>query len=137
MKPSRSAGGRKSRPQWGDLHLSTFRNQTLGESGIGLIEDLFNRGPFPTGGSESVVDATGWTVGKSFEVDWLPSEHEIVDLSNLNASLASHTTGQSGHAYSQHYDDMIPLWLNIQYAPMWWDQQSVINDSEGHLQLMP
>jgi penicillin amidase len=123
--------------KWGDLHTATFRNLTLGESGIGLIENLFNRGPFATSGGKSIVDATGWTVGKSFEVDWLPSEREIVDLSNLNASLATHTTGQSGHAYSPHYDDMIPLWLNIKYAPMWWDQQSIIADAEGHLQLVP
>jgi len=123
--------------KWGELHTATFRNATLGKSGIGPIEDLFNRGPFVTGGGKSVVNATGWTVGKSFEVDWLPSEREIVDLSNLNASLATHTTGQSGHAFSPHYADMIPLWTSIQYAPMWWDQASVIKDAEGHLVLKP
>ena len=124
-------------PQWGKLHGATFRNQTLGESGIGPIEALFNRGPFVTGGSKSVVDATGWTVGKGFEVDWLPSEREIVDLSNLDASLAIHTTGQSGHAFDKHYADMAPLWADVQYYPMWWDQASVKADAESHLQLMP
>jgi penicillin amidase len=124
-------------PAWGALHTSTFRNQTLGESGIGLIEDLFNRGPFVTGGGKSVVNATGWTVGKSFEVDWLPSEREIVDLSNLDASLATHTTGESGHAYYKHYDDMIPLWAGIKYYAMWWNRSSVEKDAEGHLRLLP
>ena len=124
-------------PKWGTLHTSTFRNATLGKSGIGPIEDLFNRGPFITGGGKSVVNATGWTVGVSFEVDWLPSEREIVDLSNLDNSLAGHTTGQSGHAFNSHYDDMALMWTKIGYAPMWWDQESVIEDSEGHLKLMP
>ena len=32
----------------------------MGESGIGLIEDLFNRGPFPTSGGKAIVNATGW-----------------------------------------------------------------------------
>lgn len=123
--------------KWGELHSATFRNQTLGKAGISLIEDLFNRGPFTTGGGESIVNATGWTVGKTFEVDWLPSEREIVDLSNLNASLAAHTTGQSGHAYHPHYDDMIPLWASVQYYPMWWERQAIIDDSEGLLILKP
>jgi penicillin amidase len=123
--------------KWGELHAATFRNQTLGKSGIGPIEALFNRGPFVTGGGKSLVNATGWIVGKSFEIDWLPSEREIVDLSNLNASIAIHTTGQSGHAFSPHYIDMAPMWANIEYAPMWWDQQSIINDAEGHLVLTP
>jgi penicillin amidase len=123
--------------KWGELHTATFRNQTLGESGIGPIEALFNRGPFITGGGKSIVNATGWNVGDSFEVNWLPSEREVVDLSNLNNSLAIHTTGESGHAYHPHYDDMAPLWATVQYYPMWWEQESVINDAEGHLKLVP
>ena len=73
----------------------------------------------------------------SFEVTTLPSEREIVDLSNLDNSLALHTTGQSGHAYQQHYDDMAPLWAKVEYYPMWWEQASVIQDAEGHLVLTP
>jgi penicillin amidase len=124
-------------PKWGDLHTATFRNETLGHSGIGPIEALFNRGPFVTGGGKSIVNATGWTVGVSFEVDWLPSEREIVDLSNFDSSLALHTTGQSGHAYHPHYIDMAPLWATVQYYPMWWEQDSIVNDAEGHLRLVP
>ncbi len=124
-------------PEWGSLHTSTFRNGTLGKSGIPPIEALFNRGPFVTGGGKSVVNATGWTVGESFEVNWLPSEREIVDLGNLDNSLAGHTTGESGHAFNLHYDDMTLMWTKIGYAPMWWEQESVIKDSEGHLILKP
>lgn len=122
---------------WGDMHASTFRNSTLGESGIFLIEDLFNRGPFPTSGGEAIVNATGWSVKDGYETNWLPSMRQIVDLGNLNNSVTVHTTGQSGHAYHKHYDDMSPLWAGIQYYPMWWEQESVIQDNEGHLQLLP
>jgi penicillin amidase len=45
---------------WGKLHGIVFRNPTLGESGIGLIEGLFNRGPYQTSGTSSVVNDTGW-----------------------------------------------------------------------------
>jgi penicillin amidase len=124
-------------PTWGEMHTATFRNQTLGKSGIAPIEALFNRGPFPTAGGKSIVNATGWDVGDSYEVNWLPSMRMIVDLSNLNNSVSVHTTGQSGHAYSEHYIDMADLWRKIQYYPMWGEEQSIIDNSEGHLRLVP
>jgi penicillin G amidase len=122
---------------WGDLHAATFRNATLGESGIAPIEALFNRGPFVTGGGEDIVNATGWTVGESFEVDWLPSMRMIVDLGDLRNSLTVHTTGQSGHAYHPHYADMAPMWAAVEYYPMLWNEQAVISNTEGHLRLVP
>ncbi len=126
-----------SKWSWGNMHAATFRNPTLGESGVGLIEDLFNRGPFPVGGSEAVVDATGWSVNDGYPTNWLPSMRMIVDMSNLSNSVTVHTTGESGHAYNQHYDDMSPLWANLKYYPMLWDQGTVESQSEGHLRLMP
>ena len=122
-------------PTWGEIHGATFRNDTLGESGIGPIETLFNRGPYATSGGEEIVNATGWTVGESFEVDWLPSEREIVDMGDLRNSVTVHTTGQSGHAYHPHYADMAPLWASGKYYPMFWDEQAVISNAEGHLRL--
>jgi penicillin amidase len=126
-----------SKWNWGGMHTSTFRNSTLGESGVTLIEDLFNRGPIPTSGGEAVVNATGWSVNDGYETNWLPSMRMIVDLGNLNKSVTVHTTGQSGHAYNQHYDDMTSMWANIKYYSMWWDQKSVTQESEGHLKLVP
>ena len=126
-----------SRWTWGEMHAATFRNSTLGKSGVGLIESLFNRGPYPVGGGEAIVNATGWSVKDGYETNWLPSMRMIVDLGNLNNSVTVHTTGQSGHAYSPHYDDMIPMWVNIQYYPMLWDQQTLIQNAEGNLVLQP
>jgi penicillin amidase len=126
-----------SKWNWGDLHAATFRNGTLGESGVFLIEDLFNRGPVPVGGGEAIVNATGWSVKDGYETNWLPSMRMIVDLENLDNSLTVHTTGQSGHAFHKHYDDMAPLWAGVEYYPMWWEQASVVDDSEGHLKLIP
>jgi penicillin amidase len=122
---------------WGDMHAATFRNQTLGESGVGLIENLFNRGPYPVGGGEAIIDATGWSIVDGYETNWLPSMRMILDMNDLTRSVTVHTTGESGHAYNKHYADMSPLWANIQYYPMLWDQTSVAAQSEGHLILHP
>ncbi len=130
-------GKDQSKWMWGGLHTSTFENGTLGKSGIFLIEDLFNRGPFPTSGGKGIVNATSWNSILGYEVTNVPSMRMIVDMSNLNNSVTVHTTGQSGHAYHKHYIDMAELWTGIQYYPMWWDQGSVTTNTEGHLVLTP
>ena len=126
---------------WGDMHTLTLTNGTLGESGISLIEELFNRGPFRASGGSNIVNATGWSASEStpeaYTVNSYPSERAIYDLADLNNSIAVHTTGQSGHAYHPNYVDMTPLWAEIKYYPMWWNEQSVFNNAEGHLVLTP
>jgi penicillin amidase len=122
---------------WGDMHTATFRNDTLGQSGISPVESLFNRGPFPTGGGSSIVNATGWAAEEGYEVVSLPSLRAIYDLSDLENSVTVHTTGQSGHAYHPHYIDMAPLWANVEYYPMLWEKETVTSEAEGHLVLSP
>ena len=126
-----------SKWQWGNLHTATFKNQTLGNSGISPIEMLFNRGPFPTSGGPSIVNATGWNASSGFELTSLPSLRMIVDLGDFRNSITVHTTGQSGHAYDPHYIDMADLWRNIQYYPMLWNEQAIVNAGDDHLVLNP
>lgn len=97
--------------RWGAMHTLTLTNQTLGKSGIRAIEMLFNRGPIAVSGSSSVVLATGWPLDTSYEVDWLPSMRQVLDLSNWDHSTWVHLTGQSGHAYSPHYVDQTDAWV--------------------------
>lgn len=122
---------------WGQLHTTTFHQQTLGRSGIMLIEAMFNRGPYPTSGGNSIVNATGWNVTHPYAVTGLPSMRMIVDLSNLNHSLSIHTTGQSGHPFHAHYSDMILPWTQIKYLPMRWDRSQFEQNVEGVLHLIP
>jgi penicillin amidase len=122
---------------WGEMHGSVFRNQTLGDSGIGLIEDRFNRGPLPTPGSADLVNATGWTAHEGFETTWLPSMRMLVDLGDLSRSRTTHTTGQSGHTDHPHYDDMTPLWLAGEYSPMNWTRAQVDGAAESVQTLTP
>jgi penicillin amidase len=102
-----------------------------------LIETLFNRGPYPTGGGEAIVNATGWSVRDGYETNWLPSLRAVYDLSDLDHSITVHTTGQSGHAYHPHYADMAPMWAKVEYYPMLWSEGSVTGNAEGHLTLQP
>jgi len=122
---------------WGEIHRMIFVNQSLGESGIGLIEDRFNRGPFPASGATSVVNAVGWDAVEGYDVNWLPSMRMLVDLQDLTRSRTIHTTGQSGHADHEHYLDMAPLWLVGETVPMLWDRADVKADAEATMILEP
>jgi penicillin amidase len=122
---------------WGGLHTATFENETLGRSGIGPIEAIFNRGPFPTAGGSAIVNATAWDADAGYAVRSAPSERVIMDPSDWDASRWIHTTGQSGHAYHPHYIDMADLWRTIQYRPMLWTRAAVESAAESHLTLTP
>jgi len=128
-----------ARWRWEDLHTATFENQSLGQSGIGLIEAIFNRGPVPVDGTVATVNNTGYSFSPDdlYSVVTVPSYRHIVDVGDLTRSVSMHTTGQSGHPYHPHYDDMIDPWRNIEYHPMLWERANVERDAEGVLVLTP
>jgi penicillin G amidase len=132
-------GGNVSQWTWGRLHTTTFRNGSLGKSGVAFIEAIFNRGPVVTDGSSTVVNNTSYSAkpGDRYAVVHGPSERYIADLADWGRSLSVHTTGQSGHPFNKHYDDFIDLWRNIQYHPMLWSRADVEKNAEGTLTLIP
>ncbi len=131
--------------QWGKLHTVTFVHRALGTQPVAPI---YNRGPFPVSGYTALVNNTGGSFALAYQPgdpkltdimkeSYGPSLRQIIDLSDLNASRFIHTTGQSGLPTSPHYDDMTPLWLKIQYAPMWWNADDVKAHADGSLTLTP
>jgi penicillin amidase len=122
---------------WGTLHTINFRNATLGKSGVAALEALFNRGGFATAGNGETVNANRWRANKSFEVTDIPSLRMIVDLGNLDNSVAIHTPGQSGHTFHRHYSDMVNSWRKIEYHPMLWEQQTIGANTQTTLKLIP
>jgi penicillin amidase len=123
--------------RWGEVHTALFANQTFGQSGIGLIEGIFNRGPVAVGGGSGAVNATGWEPADPFGVTMLPSMRQVIDLGDLSNSLMMHTTGQSGHPAHCHYDDFIDPWRLIDYHPTLWLRADVETASREHLTLVP
>ena len=101
--------------EWSEIHGATFRNQTLGESGIGIIENMFNRGPYGTPGGLDQVRRSGIELSEPEEVSSVSSLRMVLDLADWSSGLFIHTTGQSGHIRSPHYDDFIDEWLDGEY----------------------
>jgi penicillin amidase len=123
--------------RWGALHTLLLRNQTLGDSGIGPIEAIFNRGPVETAGGDSTVNATGWTPIDGYEVDWVPSMRQVVDLSDFDASTWVNLTGASGHAYNAHYADQVDAWLAGEQFPWAFTRAAVDAEAVDVLTLTP
>jgi penicillin amidase len=123
--------------RWGNLHTVTFRNATLGKSGIAPVEALFNRGGLPTAGNGETVNANRWRADKSFEVSDIPSLRAIFDLANLDNSVAIHAPGQSGHAFHPHYADAIDPWRQVKYHPMFSEQHEGMGNEVSTLKLIP
>ena len=111
-------GGQMASWTWGSIHTATFVSNPLGQSGIGPIESLVNRGPFPNDGGSAIVNAQSWSWSEPAATRGHVSMRMILDVGDFDRSLAINPTGQSGHPNHPHYDNMIPLWLNGQFHPL-------------------
>lgn len=131
-------GTDRSKWQWGTLHQANFISEVMGNSGISIIEGLFNRMGTGVGGGGEIVNATGWNAGdEDYTLRALPSFRMIVDMSNLDNSVNIHTTGQSSHPFSEFYDNMIPLWARVEYKPMLFTREAVQAAAKYTLTLQP
>ncbi len=120
---------------WGNVHQLTLENQTLGTSGITLVEKLFNRGPYGLGGGSGIVDATGWDAAEGYEVTAVPSMRMVVDLSDLDKSRWINLTGVSGHPFHRNYTDQTKLWVDGKTLPWAYTSDAVEKAARDELRL--
>ena len=121
--------------RWGRLHTATF-NHPLGS--VQPLDLLFNTAPVAAPGGVNTVFATSYRiVGNKYDVSSVSSMRMIVDLSNFANSQQINTTGQSGQPLNKHYNDMVLLWRDVQYAPMYFDRMALDKVREGTLVLLP
>ncbi len=130
-------GGDPASWRWGDLHRLELTHATLGTSGIGPVEWLFNRGPYPVGGSRDAVDAKSWDAQVGYEVTAVPSMRMVVDLADLDASRWIDHTGVSGHAFHGDYADQTEFWTRGETVPMPFSAAAVERVADHTLVLRP
>jgi penicillin amidase len=122
---------------WGHQHTLTLENQTVGQSDIGLIARLVNRGRWELGGGPSIVNAIGWNAAEGYEVNWVPSMRMVVSLADLDDSTWVNLTGASGHAFNSHYTDQTDLWAAGETLPWPFTLDAVEAAGEDTLTLVP
>lgn len=126
--------------RWGDAHVAHFLAAPLGQ-GVdpafdALLNSLFNAHIGVSGGN-SIVNATGWSAGSPFNVGGLPSMRQILIPGDWDSSMRINTVGQSGDPLSRHYEDQLPMWVNIEYHPDWFSREAVEADAEATWELVP
>lgn len=135
---------------WGRIHTVTFQEQTLGTSGIGPLEWIFNKGPYAAPGSCTTVNKIcGWIAGewpmdgdgpdlqRRFSAGSSPSYRLAVDMSDLDGATILQTTGQSGLPFDSHYGDFIQRWLTNSPLPLPWTKSAVDASTVQVLTLQP
>ena len=122
---------------WGHIHKLKLENPTLGASGVGMVESMFNRGPYEVGGGSGSVDATSWDAAKGFEVTSAPSMRMVVDLSNFDQSRWIQLSGESGHAYQGNYADQTSMWVDGDMLPWAYTRDAVDATNDHELVLTP
>jgi penicillin amidase len=120
---------------WGKMHTLTY-SHTLGR--VKPLDRFFNRGPYPMGGDQTTIWATGSSYHDlSCESVIGPPFRFIADLSNLRNSLSLLAPGQSGQPGSKHYDDHAKSWFTGEYHTMLFERAEIEREAEGTLHLTP
>jgi penicillin amidase len=139
---------------WDRLHKATFREQTLGTSGIGPLEWYFNKGPYSVAGASGAVDNNYFRPSRAypdpndptykpvgfagaFEVTNLPSYRFTIDMGDLDGARIVETTGQSGNPFDGHYGDLIDKWVSGATVPLPFSRSAVEAAAARRLELVP
>ncbi len=156
----RSAFGDPSGWTWGRLHTVTFQEPSLGSSGIGPLEAIFDRGPYPVAGAPEAIDQTYFDLSVAYADPYAtnptpvpgtdasglrtlfatvagPSYRFVIDMGDLDGASIIQTTGQSGVPFDTHYGDLIGDWLANRDVPLPFTQAAVDRAATQRMTLVP
>ena len=120
---------------WGSIHRIHFAGQL---AMIPDLADLFTAGEAPWGGDEMTVCQGLFEPGAgTYDACVVPSWRQILDLSDWDACVGTHTVGQSGNPASEHFADLFPLWSTGQYHPLPYSRAAVEAAAESTMRLLP
>ncbi len=152
----RRAIGDPSRWAWARVHTTTFREQTLGRSGIGVLESLFNAGPYGVPGTSDAVNngntslgnwypdpgtpgASPGTLRDAFTMTNHPSYRLTVEMTpgRLDAARIIISTGQGGNPGGRHTSDLVDDWIRGRTVPLPFTRAAVEAGAATRLLLEP
>ena len=123
--------------RWGQAHAAPLRHQIL--SRIPLVSSLVDLS-IETDGSDFTINRGGSRISDErhpFHNVHGAGYRAIYDLSNLANSRFMIVTGQSGHALSPHYGDMVQRWRDGEFIHLAGSPGEVRADGLGTLTLSP
>jgi len=150
----RAAFGSPDGWSWGRVHTATFREATLGTSGIGPLEWYFNEGPRAVPGTAGAVNNTYFRFSSAypdptdpdyvavgidhvFDMTNMPSYRLTIDMRDLDGARLIITTGQSGNPFDRHYNDQIGPWIEGQTVALPFTPAAIAARAASTLTLTP
>ncbi len=130
-------GGKLEALRWGDAHQATHDHAVLGD--VPVLRWIFNIRQSTSGGDNTLN--RGRTNGGAAKNPFLnvhgAGYRGVYDFADPDSSLFITSTGQSGHPFSRHYDDLGELWRRGEYIPMSLDIDLARAASVGVTHLLP
>ena len=103
--------------RWGAAHEAVHAHQVLGDTSLfSWIVNITQ----PTGGGDFTLNraATSGEGPTPYRNTHSAGYRGVYDLADPDSSVFIIATGQSGHPFSRHYDDLGELWRRGEYIPM-------------------
>ncbi|RMC36177.1 penicillin acylase family protein [Paracoccus alkanivorans] len=122
--------------RWGDLHQARHDHPALGRiSGLGWVMNLTQS----VSGGEFTLARSGLLGGgdNPYEAVSGAAYRGVYDLADPDSSVFIISTGQSGHPFSRHYDDLAELWRRGEYIGMSLDPDLARAAAVGVTELIP
>ncbi|SEU01263.1 penicillin acylase family protein [Paracoccus homiensis] len=122
--------------RWGDMHQAQQDHPALGQvAGLGWIMNLTQP---VSGGSFTVAESGLLGCGADpYEAVTGAGYRGVYDLADPDNSVFVIATGQSGHPFSRHYDDLAGLWRRGEYVRMSLDPDLARAAAVGITRLTP
>ena len=117
--------------RWGSIHHAMFEHPLANNEARAAV---LNRGPVERGGDAYTPNRSP---GPNYSQIHGASYRHILDFADWDLSVFTSVPGQSGQPGSPHYDDLLDLWGNYEYAPLVYSRQAVEANTANKLMLEP
>jgi penicillin amidase len=101
------------------------------------IAAIFNLPSVPRDGDGNTPMAAGGPRAGVFDQTTGASYRHIMDLADWDRSVGTSTPGQSGQPTSPHYADLLQLWEERKYFPLYFSRTAIESETTGRLMLLP
>ena len=119
---------------WGEVHNIYYPHQVF--TNMEILDSIFDR-KLEYGGDRYTVNSGQWVYieGRGYQVISSANYRHVIDLADKHKSVFIQNTGQSGNIMSEHYDDYIRPFSELDMYPMYLsDKQSTANLEVLHLE---
>ncbi|KNG95562.1 penicillin acylase family protein [Pseudaestuariivita atlantica] len=122
--------------RWGDAHQATHDHQILGK--VPLLRYFVNIRQSTSGGDNTLMRGKTSGEGDNPYLNVHAAGYRgVYDFLDPDSSVFVTATGQSGHLFSRHYDDLSVLWRRGEYVPMSLDEGLARAAAVGVTTLVP